>query len=109
MATSNVTSAGKKFDITLNYSNLLDEKAWIIDNPLIMLLKLLKQFGVEQVNLAGFDGFKKAETANYINENMEYEFTQEKAIQLNRDMENSLKRLGLVKMINFVTDTLYQI
>ncbi|NBJ96858.1 3-hydroxy-3-methylglutaryl-CoA lyase [bacterium 1xD8-48] len=109
VATSNVTSAGKKFDITLNYSNLLDEKAWIIDNPLIMLLKLLKQFGVEQVNLAGFDGFKKAETANYINENMEYEFTQEKAIQLNRDMENSLKRLGLVKMINFVTDTLYQI
>lgn len=109
IATSNVTSAGKPFDYVLNYSALLDEEAWIVDNPLIMLLKLLIQFGIKNVFLAGFDGFNKAETANYINENMEHEFTREKAIQLNRDVEASVKRLGSDVKLHFITDTLYQL
>lgn len=109
IATSNVTSADSPFDYTLNYVTLLDEKAWVADNPLVMFLKLLKQLGADKVFLAGFDGFKKAETANYVNENMEYEFTQEKALQLNRDTEDSLRRQGLSDMVCFITDTLYRL
>ncbi|MCM1231029.1 MAG: aldolase catalytic domain-containing protein [Ruminococcus flavefaciens] len=109
IGTSNVTSTEISFEYTLNYAVLLDERAWVVDNPLVMLLKLLKQLGMDKVFLAGFDGFQKAETANYVNENMEYEFTQEKALQLNRDTEESLKRQGLDGMIRFVTDTLYQL
>lgn len=109
IATSNVTSAGKPFDYILNYSALLDEEAWIVDNPLIMLLKLLRQFEIKDVFLAGFDGFREAEKANYINENMEHEFSREKAIQLNRDVEASVKRLGSDVKLHFITDTLYQL
>lgn len=109
IATSNVTSADIPFDYTLNYATLLDEKAWVVDNPLVMFLKFLKQLEADKVFLAGFDGFKKAEAANYVNENMEYEFTQEKALQLNRDTEASLKRQGLEEMVCFITDTLYQL
>lgn len=109
IATSNVTSAGKPFEYVLNYSALLDEEAWIADNPLVMLLKLLGQFGVKDVFLAGFDGFHRAETANYINENMEHEFTREKALQLNKDVEASLKRLKPGIELHFITDTLYQL
>lgn len=109
IATSNVTSADIPFDYTLNYATLLDEKAWVVDNPLIMLLKLLKELGATEVFLAGFDGFRSVETANYVNENMEYEFTKEKALQLNRDTEDSLKRQGVADMVRFVTDTLYRL
>lgn len=109
IATSNVTSADAPFDYTLNYATLLDEKAWVADNSLVMFLKLLKQLGADKVFLAGFDGFKKAETANYVNENMEYEFTQEKALQLNCDTEDSLRRQGLSDMVCFITDTLYRL
>lgn len=109
VATSNVTSAGKPFDYVLNYSTLLDEQAWIVDNPLIMLLKLLHQFDVNDVFLAGFDGFRTAETANYINENMEHEFTKEKAVQLNADVEASINRLGTDVSLHFITDTLYEV
>lgn len=109
IATSNVTSADTPFDYTLNYATLLDEKAWVADNPLVMFLKLLKQLGADKVFLAGFDGFKKVETANYVNENMEYEFTREKALQLNRDTEDSLRRQGLSDMVCFITDTLYRL
>lgn len=109
IATSNVTSADVPFDYMLNYASLLDERAWVVDNPLVMFLKLLKQLGAARVFLAGFDGFQKAETANYVNENMEYEFTQEKALQLNQDTEASLKRLEISDMICFITDTLYRL
>lgn len=109
VATSNVTSVSKPFDYTLNYGSLLDEKAWIVDNPLIMFLKLLEQFGIKDVSLAGFDGFSTAETANYINENMEHEFTREKAVQLNQDVADSVKRLDGSIMLHFITDTLYRL
>ena len=109
IATSNVTSVGKPFEYVLNYSALLDEEAWIVDNPLIMFLRLLEQFGVKDVFLAGFDGFSAAETANYINENMEHEFTREKAVQLNEDVENSIKRLKQDIMLHYITNTLYRI
>ena len=104
-----MTSAGKPFDYVLNYGELLDEEAWIVDNPLIMLLKLLGEFEVGEVFLAGFDGFSEAETANYINENMEHEFTREKAMQINRDVESSIKKLEPEIVIHFITDTLYQL
>lgn len=109
IATSNVTSAGKSFGYVLNYSALLDEEAWIVDNPLIMFLKLLREVDIHDVALAGFDGFKEAETANYVNENMEHEFTREKAFQLNRDVEESIKRIGADIKLHFITDTLYKI
>lgn len=109
IATSNVTSADIPFDYTLNYATLLDEEAWVADNPLVMLLKLLRDLGAKEVFLAGFDGFQSVETANYVNENMEYEFTKGKAMQLNRDTVDSLKRQGVAGMVRFVTDTLYQL
>ena len=43
----------------------------------------------------------------YVNENMEYEFTRDKALQLNQDTEESLRRQGLSDMVCFTTDTLY--
>lgn len=109
IATSNVTSADKPFDFVLNYSALLDERAWVADNPLIMLIKLLEEFGIGDIFLAGFDGFREAETANYVNENMEHELTREKAIQLNRDVEKAIKRLKGKAKLHFITDTLYQL
>lgn len=109
IATSNITSTGREFEYILNYSALLDEAAWIVDNPLIMILRLLKQFGLKEVYLAGFDGYSKVETVNYINENMEYAFTREKALQLNKDVVDSLNRFRLADMVHFVTDTLYQL
>ena len=74
-----------------------------------MFLKLLREVDIHDVALAGFDGFKEAETANYVNENMEHEFTREKAFQLNRDVEESIKRIGADIKLHFITDTLYKI
>lgn len=108
IATSNVTKAKDNFDYNLCYSNLLDEEAMIVDNPMIMLLKLLNGFEVKHIALAGFDGYTKAEQPNYVNPNMEHTFSKEKANEINEDVIVSLARLKMCCELKFITESLYE-
>lgn len=109
LATSNVTKASGYFDYVFNYSALLDEEALIVDNPMIMFLKLLREANVSHVALAGFDGYVKATMPNYINPNMDYSFSREKAREINNDVISSIERLGELGFeMEYITDTLYQ-
>lgn len=109
LATSNVTKSSGAFDYVFNYSELLDEQAMIVDNPMIMLLKLLKEAEVKSVALAGFDGYVKADAPNYVNPNMDHSFSREKAQEINQDVISSIERLGeLGFTMQYITDTLYQ-
>ena len=107
IATSNVTKTAGRFDYTLNYSSLLDEDAMIVDNPLIMLLHLFSRIGVSSVALAGFDGYTTRQASDYINPNMEHEFSKTKAIALNEDTIAALSRLHPTYPLVFVTDSIY--
>ncbi len=107
IATSNVTRAKGDFDYLFSYSDLLDEEAAIVDNPMIMFIKVLNRIGVSSVNLAGFDGFTATELPNYINANMEHSMSKEKAEMNNRDVVNSLRKIDLVMPLRFLTPTLY--
>ncbi len=108
IATSNITRMKDTFDFVIEYSGLLDMQAAIVDNPLIMLLKLFGEIGVEDIALAGFDGYQKAETPNYINPNMEHSFTKERAEEINQDTREALARLNLKKKLLFLTDSFYE-
>lgn len=108
IATSNVTKAAGAFDFIFSYDRLLDEQAMIIDNPMIMLMRLLNEMKAGKIVLAGFDGYTESESANYINPNMEHTFSREKAKKINEDVKNSLKRLGLNVPYEFLTETLYE-
>lgn len=108
IATSNVTKAEGNFDYVFSYSDLLDEDALIVDNPMIMLVKLLNEMGVASINLAGFDGYEKTALPNYYNANMEHTFSKELAMEINEDVKKSLKKLNLKKDVTYVTDSLYQ-
>lgn len=108
IATSNVTRAKGRFDYVLAYGNLLDEEALIKDNPLFMLLKLCKQIGVKSVALAGFDGYEKSVDTNYVNPNMEYVFSKEKAEVLNEDTASGIVRAQMPCPVLFVTESIYE-
>lgn len=108
LATSNVTKASGAFDYVFNYNSLLDEQAMIVDNPMIMMFRLLREAGVRSVSLAGFDGYVKADAPNYINPNMDHSFSREKAAEINQDVRDSIERLGpLGFVLEYITDTLY--
>ena len=107
IATSNVTKAEGHFDYVFSYSKLLDEEALIADNPMIMLIKLLRDMKVKSVALAGFDGYEKTALPNYINANMEHTFSKELAQEINEDVRRGLRKHGADLDICFVTTTLY--
>lgn len=108
IATSNITRTLGEFDYTLNYSDLLDEEALMPDNPLIMLLKLLKKAGAASIGLAGFDGYRETSVSNYINPNMEYSYSSEEADNINIDTVKGIRKLALDKPPVFVTESIYE-
>lgn len=108
IATSNVTASGKKFDYELNYSELLDRSAEIIDNSFVMLLKVMLRIGMKRVWLAGFDGyFGRSNSKNYLNANMEYKFDKKQADALNHYVAQVLEQMGKEIEMIFITDSLY--
>ena len=109
IATSNITRTLGEFDYTLNYGELLDEEALMPDNPLIMLLKLLKEAEVSSIALAGFDGYRETSVSNYVNPNMEYSYSMEEADNINNDTVKGIRKLGLASPPVFVTESIYEI
>ena len=107
MATSNVTSSTYTFDYTIKYSSLLDYNAQIIDNSFLMLLKVLKKIGAEEVFVAGFDGYATDDRPNYINPDMEYQFTSAEASELNKYVIGELEKLSGEFKVNFLTSSYY--
>lgn len=109
IATSNVTSMYEEFDYQLNYSTLLDHETTIVDNPLLMFLKMLKKLGVTELTLAGFDGYRGDGTDNYIEKNMEYSFTVAQAEEINRYVSGIFKELKEEIRVQFITRSLYDL
>ncbi|MEG2931570.1 MAG: 3-hydroxy-3-methylglutaryl-CoA lyase, partial [Ruthenibacterium sp.] len=106
IATSNLTKTSGKFTYALNYSSLIDPKATIQDNSLMMLLRIFLRAGVTDVALAGFDGYSPDEM-NYFSTNMEYNFIKEKAAELNLYAKDFLKQNEAALHITFVTPSRY--
>lgn len=108
IATSNVTETSEgAFRYKLNYSTLIDESTEIIDNSLVMLLRLLVDLGVSSVTLAGFDGYS-GRYANYYKRGMEYEFIKKKADYLNAYVMEFLDSISDRMKVTFLTRSLYE-
>lgn len=108
IATSNVTpTTTGAFAYQINYSSLVDMKAEIIDNSLVMLLKLLMDLDISEVMLAGFDGYSKNE-ANFAAESMEYDFIRKKARKLNKYTTDFLASIKDRMQVTFLTKSHYE-
>jgi len=108
IATSNVLSVDKPFDIVVSYDALRDDNNYIGDNSVIMLIKLMMTIGVEKISLAGFDGFSANMTENYYNEYMEYAADIERLLMVNDAIKNKIKVLTSQIELNFITESLYR-
>ena len=78
------------------------------DNPLIMLLKLLKKAGVKSAGLAGFDGYREKTVPNYINPNMEYSYSRQEADNINLDTVSGIRKYRPECGVKFVTESIYE-
>lgn len=107
IATSNLTGTREAaFDYVLNFGSLMDSEAKIIDNSLVMFLKVLLKIECKKVILAGFDGYSR-ETSNYYNISMEYDFAKEMADYLNEYTRKFLESIREKIQVCFLTDSQY--
>ena len=98
----------QKSDYMVNFSSYASKTPEIIDNSGLMLLKLLVAIGVKSVSLAGMDGYSQYSKNDYINQNLEYDFSKESELR-NRLISDELKELAKQIQITFITPTKYTI
>ena len=108
IATSNVTSAARQFDINLDYETLIDRDAVFIDNSFLMALKVMRKIGVTDIALAGFDGYSLDKESDYFSSKMEYEFSKRMGQEINANVNKILSSYKSEQNIEFITDTLYK-
>ena len=106
IATSNVIKTAGRFRYILNYESLIDKDTEIIDNSLIMLLKVMMKTEVSKVFLAGFDGYSRR-MDNYFDVNREYSFAKAKSTYLNDYVKQFLKTCAGRLNVEFITTSCY--
>ena len=64
---------------------------------------------VKEIGLAGFDGYREASVPNYINPNMEYDYSADLANKINEDVVTGINKLNIREKLAFVTSSLYEV
>lgn len=109
IATSNVTKSEGAFDYLMDYEALIDTAAVFPDNSFIMLLKILARLEVNNVALAGLDGYSSDRQSNYYSSKMEYEFAKQKADEINAYVNGILPSFQEKMRMEFITKTIYEL
>lgn len=107
ITTSNINKSMENNSLVVNYSDLLLDHPTISDNAGLMLLNLLKRLSVNEVYLAGFDGFSLNKTTNYYSTELINNIEMEELVKKNEDIRKQLSILEKNMEINFVTTTIY--
>ncbi len=96
------------YDYKVNFSSYASDKKEIMDNSGVMFVKLLIEIGVTKVTLAGMDGYKTDNVNNYVNPELEYNFSRNMLELRNRLIKESLRELSGNIEISFLTDSIYK-
>lgn len=106
IATSNITPV-TPISLTFNYAKLIDRKQTVKDTSLLMLLNILKQIPVNDIFLAGFDGFV-AKSENFYDSDMNVTSLPYTEKELTDNVGNGLANFPNRNKLHFLTQSLYQ-
>lgn len=107
ICTSNIAKSTKRIDYVFNYSSLTMETETIRDNPLLMLLKILQKCSVNNVVLAGFDGYSGTNAANYYGDYIPLLYCDDDVTKRNEAISESIRDLAKSMPITSITKTMY--
>ncbi len=105
IATSNVSLRGRNV-LEVNYKSLVDTRFDEADNACLMLLRLLKSIGRNNVTIAGFDGFS-FNNRNYHSDKASNIVSNEVIDVRNKEISLQLKSLMEDMQIHFLTPSVY--
>lgn len=105
--TSNIDVEESKNVYKVNYSDYLDAEKEVSDNSGLMLCKLLKKSGVQEIALAGFDGFEKNNENNYFRKELNYNAESISLEIKTQKIKEQFKKIKEYIKIVFITTSCY--
>lgn len=106
ITTSNISLFGRVSDFVLNYKTLIDYNKSNNDNALLLAIAMLIRTGIQNVTLAGFDGFK-ANSNDYYDYKYAFAGNEKYIVDSNESTKEVLKNFTKEIEINFLTESLY--
>lgn len=105
---SNVSKGGRGNVKILNYSNWIEVDDRTHDSSSVIALNLLKACGVNEIMLAGFDGFSVDINENYYDPNMRHPVNTEQAERRNKYYKSFIEKIKSSGIeIVFITPSAY--
>lgn len=109
IVSSNVSKGGRGNVKVLNYKNWINIDEGTHDSSFVIALNLLCACGVENIMLAGFDGFSVNINDNYYDPNMRRPVNEEQANHRNNYYKKLIASfIGKGIKFNFVTPSIYE-
>ena len=102
--TSNIMPEDGACDYRVSYPRLTEDPA-VEGNSMLLLITLLKQLGIENAAVAGFDGFKADESGNYFDSYLRFD-TNTHTGEENRSIAEAAARSGVA--LTFITPSMYE-
>jgi 4-hydroxy 2-oxovalerate aldolase len=87
-----------------NYYDLACDETGLFDNCIIMMIRLLVTLGLNEINIAGFDGFS-VETPNYVYK--DHHSDKKDILNQNSMIAKYTEKLQKKIHINFLTPSMY--
>jgi 4-hydroxy 2-oxovalerate aldolase len=106
LITSNVCKIARDTCIAFNYYDLACEQDGLYDNCVIMLLRLLNTIGINEVTIAGFDGFNDLST-NYADNTYNTVFHKEDTVKQNKIIKKHVADIQKKMNLHFITPSYY--
>ena len=107
LVTSNLKEGAKEAAGVFNYHDLTYDENGVFDNCTVMLLRLLKQIGIERVHLAGFDGYEEKPT-DYVSSILDYQERRKGAAHTNQLIRTLLSPIRSQMNLEFLTPSKYE-
>lgn len=105
IVTSNIPA--RNAYLKIGYRDLLNENKYVQDNAGLLLLKLLMNYKIKQVFLAGFDGYAHDESKNYAFHKMQVYRSKQVLDEMNKGMSRVIKEYTNKMKITFLTEPGY--
>ena len=107
ITTSNISLFDKQADYVLNYSSLINRNRVGSDNALLLAIAFLEYIGIENVTLAGFDGFRTG-LNDYYDSKYAFAGNDEYNISSNETTTQGMRNLSGDIKILFLTKSIYE-
>lgn len=107
LLTSNIKTNAEEDELVFDYNKSLSREYGISDNALLIMLNILKEIGVDDILLIGFDGFSTNNHENFYSEEKMNALTENFVKELNELMTNNIRAYSKKIKIKSLTPTKY--